>query len=302
MFGYGLEDADAVPALVESILEERGFGDVETVNAGVGGYATWQERVYLETEGVKFSPDLVVLGFVLNDVVNDKDLIRFGGTGIGYELSQSYYSLYDRLAHHSALVHFAERARTRIRLGPDAREGARRIEILSVEELVEKPGHAKVKALWEEALRDLDLLYASCRERRLPLLVVIFPETMQLFSWAGTSPQQIVADHAARSGVPVLDPLPGFRRAREEENLVARAFFLDHNHLSALGSRLAAEAIAERIADGRLLDPVGAGRPPSNARGRRSILRRRRRSSAAPRPSDSEGGCTPCDSPPCGPL
>lgn len=40
----------------------------EVINAGVPGYTTYQELEFLKTYGLHMEPDLVVLGFVINDV------------------------------------------------------------------------------------------------------------------------------------------------------------------------------------------------------------------------------------------
>jgi lysophospholipase L1-like esterase len=46
----------------------RGKGDFEVINAGVPGFTTYQELEFLKEYGLDMQPDLVVLGFVFNDV------------------------------------------------------------------------------------------------------------------------------------------------------------------------------------------------------------------------------------------
>lgn len=54
----------------------RGEGtDVEVINAGVSGFSTAEALVFLENEGVKYHPDMVVLGFFANDL---QDNIKSG--------------------------------------------------------------------------------------------------------------------------------------------------------------------------------------------------------------------------------
>lgn len=66
---------------------------MEAINAGVGGYSAWQEYEYLRSRGVTLDPDMVVVGFVLNDVTENMDLVQFAGRWEGAQLLQSYYSL-----------------------------------------------------------------------------------------------------------------------------------------------------------------------------------------------------------------
>jgi lysophospholipase L1-like esterase len=46
----------------------RGMQSVEVINAGIPGYTTYQELEFLKIYGFDMQPDLVVLGFVFNDV------------------------------------------------------------------------------------------------------------------------------------------------------------------------------------------------------------------------------------------
>ena len=54
--------------------------DVEAMNAGVGGYGTVQEYLYLKNEGLKLRPDLVLLMFYDNDL-SDNCLSYYPGFG-----------------------------------------------------------------------------------------------------------------------------------------------------------------------------------------------------------------------------
>ncbi len=53
----------------------RDGSKVEVINAGVSGFSTAEEVVYLENEGIKYKPDIVVLGFFKNDI---EDNIKAG--------------------------------------------------------------------------------------------------------------------------------------------------------------------------------------------------------------------------------
>ena len=61
--------------LYTEVLEQRlnarlanGPGAVEVINAGIPGYTTYQEFEFLKIYGLDMKPDLVMLGFVFNDV------------------------------------------------------------------------------------------------------------------------------------------------------------------------------------------------------------------------------------------
>lgn len=67
-FGWGLREDETVAYLTEVGLRTRLPGvAVECLNAGVPGYTLYQGWRYLETEGLRYSPDLVVASFGFND-------------------------------------------------------------------------------------------------------------------------------------------------------------------------------------------------------------------------------------------
>ena len=66
-FGWGVNDDETWPARLEVELGERGI-DAEVMNFGVEGYHTVQEVALLEHRALRFDPDLVLLGYYVNDV------------------------------------------------------------------------------------------------------------------------------------------------------------------------------------------------------------------------------------------
>lgn len=67
-FGSGVAARDRFTNQLEGLLAERSAGPAEVLNLAVGGYDTLQEVATLEDVGLRFSPDLVVLAYCVNDV------------------------------------------------------------------------------------------------------------------------------------------------------------------------------------------------------------------------------------------
>jgi lysophospholipase L1-like esterase len=65
-FAARLPAEERYPERLESKLRAGGKR-VEVLNLGVGGYDTLQEVVFLEQVGLKYRPDLVVVGYCIND-------------------------------------------------------------------------------------------------------------------------------------------------------------------------------------------------------------------------------------------
>lgn len=76
-WGAGLEQEETIPRQFESYMRSEFPGlDVTAINAGVGGYSTWQEYIFFLERGLGLQPDLVILQlYSANDVPDS--LIQF---------------------------------------------------------------------------------------------------------------------------------------------------------------------------------------------------------------------------------
>ena len=67
-FGWGVSQGETFSDRMESLLRGRTGDQWQVINAGVNGYNTEQEATYLRVEGMRYSPDYVLLIYVSNDV------------------------------------------------------------------------------------------------------------------------------------------------------------------------------------------------------------------------------------------
>jgi len=104
-FGFCNDDLPAIPIdktfskLLERRLNAASLGSrrFEVINLGVSGYDSRQEVEFLKLKGLSFSPDLVLVGYCLNDRSDaSAELNDFGWLGAGSKL----------LFVHSALARF----------------------------------------------------------------------------------------------------------------------------------------------------------------------------------------------------
>ncbi len=73
VFGHGLNNSFTLPVILEEILNsQRNLEIYEVLNLGVPGYNTLFEVNRFEQLGLKYEPDLVIVGFLLNDHVDEK--------------------------------------------------------------------------------------------------------------------------------------------------------------------------------------------------------------------------------------
>jgi lysophospholipase L1-like esterase len=257
-FGYKLPRFDlSFPYAVENLLNGKGV-EVETINAGVGGYSPWQYDVYLRKEGMKYQPDVVVVGFVLNDVTEKFGLLRFGGTGIGNQLAESYHSIDDWLAHNMAIYATISRIKARLTFGRNAQRGAAARERASVVQLARHPDSEVVKNAWDVTLENLGRLFDFCEEQRLRPMVVIFPFTFQFQDPSSLdSPQRVLAAFCQDRNIPSLDLLPLLSRYIREHDLKPSDLFVDNDHLSEEGSKVVAHFIVNFLGQQGVFDDDG---------------------------------------------
>jgi lysophospholipase L1-like esterase len=155
-FGWAVTEEEVYPQRLEAILRQAG-ADVEVLNLGVPGYNTEQERHLLEETLPRYDPDIVVLGYVLNDAEPTTPLPP--GPGVIHAGAVSWLWKDGREV-------------LRRRLGDAGRppETARRQTSDYLEAFAaESPGWRRSKA----ALADIA---AACRRHRLALVLMIFPD------------------------------------------------------------------------------------------------------------------------------
>ncbi len=66
-FGWGVDDSESYPARLEAMLKEEGHRKAEVINAGQPGYTSFQGRWLWETVARDYQPDVVLLGFIVQD-------------------------------------------------------------------------------------------------------------------------------------------------------------------------------------------------------------------------------------------
>lgn len=89
--GYEVDEEQTFARVMERALQASG-ADVEVLNAGVSGFGTAEQYLYLERELWKYSPDVVVLSFYTNDYMDNvrSGLFRLSESGALEPAAASY--------------------------------------------------------------------------------------------------------------------------------------------------------------------------------------------------------------------
>lgn len=245
-FGEGVRFEETYAERTAALLRARPgvaarYGGVEALNFGVGGYNTEQALDALERFVLPSRPDVVVLGYVLNDAeppifsvqpesgaIGRRDRGREVPEGLADPRPPESWVYKLRTA---SLVwrFFANRART-----------AATIEHYQRINREDQEG-------WQRSMAALRAMAALCRERRIPFVVVVFPILVGL---EGQYPFEEI--HARLEGVLAaekvarVDLLPALKGTRSQELWVHPT----DQHPNERVHALAAGALAELIGKG----------------------------------------------------
>jgi lysophospholipase L1-like esterase len=254
-FGYWVAVDDAYPAQIEALLR-RGAdppSPVEVVNLGVPGYNLGQEFEFLQTEGLRYDPDLVILSVCLNDL----DSIFSYEYGVAAQWARQQQApgrwtrAWQRALSESLLAAFIEYRLTRFEYRQEfatQRFSRGDPETEKNWDPEQRATHIKrQRRHLRAALRTFATLLRKNGD--IPAIVALFPGLDYDFDvYPHAEYHRLVAEAAAASGLPFVDLLGCYRGYPPE------ALAVDPVHPSPLGHRVAAHAIVEAIADESLLD------------------------------------------------
>jgi lysophospholipase L1-like esterase len=261
-FGYGVEEPQAFPRLMEKrlgeIVTER---PVEVVNLAVGGYNPYNELELLKDLGATYEPDLVLVQFCINDL-NDPTLhfdqqprIHLAAIPDAAFPDPSVRRAPARPP--SALLRACRRSRVCARLD-EALLALRAGEVPHAEEVVAlKPIERSSGPEWEWLEARYAEIAAESERLGADFAVLAMPFPGQLVESVAHPIQERLLAIGRRRSWTVVDPLPAFRqawKARKSEKL-----FLDFFHPTPAGHLLTARAILAQLACADLL--------PAQARG-----------------------------------
>ena len=68
-YSYDIEDfKKSYPDLLEKYLQKKDFDNIEVINAGGGGWSSWESLINLELRVLDLDPDLVIIYHGINDI------------------------------------------------------------------------------------------------------------------------------------------------------------------------------------------------------------------------------------------
>lgn len=233
-FTYGLKipfEKTYSRRLEELLAARPGSGAVEVWNAGTNGYTSCQELAWLKHYGLALDPDVVTVGFVMNDVLP----IAPGSVPSPVPGRQELLRvpLFEWIIKSS--LGSAERKREKSEDERWVAEYQGQVELYP-------SSSPRAKALWDDALGCLRELARITRENDIRLVLIVFPSIVQMNEPVPEpEPQALLRALAAEEGMIFVDLLPAFAEIGRP------ALIGDVSHPSVQGNEAAAQEILRTL-------------------------------------------------------
>jgi hypothetical protein len=231
---------------------------IEVINAGVPGYTTKQELDFLKIYGLDLKPDLLILGFVLNDlfIYLQRPDSKGGLGGIHPYAERTWFGencFFGRIFYHSYFAHYIVKKINLARLELKRRSGIPTYEF----EINYHFHNAWKEFAWPEEERLLAEMKASLELNNIPMVIVCFPVKEQVEERNikkdksfMLKPQHKLLDICHRLKIPLLDLWGDFYERRDGSN------FNGYIHFTHEGNVIIADKLAEFINLGGFIKKV----------------------------------------------
>ena len=231
---------DLYPCLLEQALSENTGQTYEVINSSVPGYSTFQQLRYLQLYGIDFSPDMIILQFCLNDVVERfSSLAQYGGDNVflGVDTRNLIPGVRGWLIRNSRA--FEALTRLFMKLARDQQE-------YDVRKMASDQLSHELESAWTLTLSEIDDINKIAMDNHIPLMIVIAPYRFQLDQpQRNNQPQKVLLKHCSDNGIPVVDLLPFFVSSHRQNKLIP--LFHDANHFSIYGHSLTSRVLCKSI-------------------------------------------------------
>lgn len=264
----------------------RGNGNFEVINGGLAGVGTDYALLFLKREGFKYEPDLLLLAFFPNDIVENyksKQILDDTGSqqGLYYDQQGLVVRIKQFLSDHShafnyfgtlAIKHFPGFTEILVDVGllgaVPVQEGHKGVHLHHL--VLEKTYSPEMEQAWDVTEYILERLAEEASSRGCRLAVVSIPFREQVYTtlwkselarpemkrrqWSLNKPDRLLSVSLAKMDIPMLQLLPKFKNSASDEALY---YGVDDKvadgHWTPAGHRLAADLIHEWLIEEKLV-------------------------------------------------
>lgn len=225
-FGWGINDNESYPRQLEAILNNGNHNMiVESINLAVPGYNTVQEYGVLIKEAGLYKPDMVVLGYVMNDAEPQWSVVE--DPRKRYKYAKIW--LLETIKAHLNDWFFSSNSFFTVYIH---RHTSRYLD-----------GFHRYSPKWKESRDALRKIASFCKDQKVPLLVAIIPAFRK--ESGSTYPYTLIHEQVSRwcyeLNVDVIDLLPYFMGNSYEE------LWIEDGHPNAKAQKKIAEQLSAHV-------------------------------------------------------
>jgi lysophospholipase L1-like esterase len=208
----------------------------------VPGYSTLQELNYLKLHGMKLKPDMIVLQFCLNDVIERySNNAGAGGDNVflGIDTRQAVKGVFGWFLRNSRA--FEAGFRLIVTLFREQKE-------YQVKHMTEDRLSKELIRAWETTFAEIDAIRRIAVENKIRFMIMVAPYDFQIDeAQKKNQPQIMLQKYADEHNVKIIDLLPYFVSFYERQN--TEPLFNDDMHFSIYGHAYVAPLLAREILD-----------------------------------------------------
>jgi hypothetical protein len=281
-YGEGVSRNKTFSNRLEGLLRKQ-FSSAEVINAGVSGYTAYNELQYYLNKGREFEPDIVIVAFCMNDIVNPRlhwnytkeKIVNIPDQAIpnhDYDLNHVWPrmqklqaekppNLNEReksLWEHSKLYNTVERRVTRLfqrwtrdflTIKPKIPTYITGEDTLSIEVLLDATSPE-----WRWLTSIYGQLHEAVQADQATLIIALFPLAYQIDEDYPFLPQNQIVEYCKQNSLLCIDLLASFRQhPKERIFLLNNSGYYDIWHLTEYGHERSAEAILRFLQVRKLL-------------------------------------------------
>jgi lysophospholipase L1-like esterase len=243
---HGVPQEDVWAKVLEKELNERDPGHFEVIMLSLGALNTTHEAHLLEVEGVKYDPDLVLVGYILNDPAGLPVKTRAKLSSL--DNIKLFFKQSSLLLHSWMLL---KQTAWQV-MDWNLRLTRRGIKNIQTDEYTAIHNDEKK---WQGVVNGFRKISRIAAERDIPGVVVIFPLLHKFTQYPWMEVHAKVAEEAKSEGLVAFDLLPTFSGIDEKEVRIGPG---DYIHPNSKGHLLAGEAVYNFLVHQDLLENANA--------------------------------------------
>jgi len=263
VFGLGVADEDRYPVVLDRLLKERHPNQIlEVIPVGQVAYRLSGYRTRLLPKALAYHPDIVVVGFVLNDFEPPPNAAAAARVTTLAPAPQSGFvatlrDLSGRLRKRSHLIYWL-RKQIQVLFATKLMDHDELVAAWELECMY--PDTPQFQAMWDYTVRQLDEIHSVCAAAGAQLVILVTPFDNQMSaerlahyrkylpdlpdSCLDNIPQQRLAEYCQSRALPFVDVTPVFKAHADRVFMQMLEGRVDPCHPTTEGHRLIAEALA----------------------------------------------------------